>query len=489
MAQQQRETSYRVTFVVLATAVAAFSLLQSLVVPVLATIQEDLHTDQSTATWVLTAYLLAASVATPIVGRVGDAVGKKKMMLVTLGLLAAGSLLAALATSVGVLIVARVIQGFGGGVLPLAFGMIRDEFPAAKVGAAVALMASLTAVGSGLGSVIAGPIVTSLGYHWLFWLPMIVTLLAGVATFAYVPESRILNPTKIRLLPAALLSAWLICLLFPLSKAPHWGWAAPRTLGLFAASIVLVVVWIWVEQRSDAPLIDMRMMRLPAVWTLNLVAFLVGIGMYASFGFVPQFVQTPTSEGYGFGATITESGLMLLPSALAVLTVGLLSGRVTRRFGDKRVIITGTILMTLSFALLTGAHDEKWQLYLANLILGLGIGASFSAMSSLIVEAVSVDQTGVASGMNANIRTIGGSVGAALMGTVVAAGAVAGGLPKESGYTHGFLMLTGLSALATLAALIIPVVRRAHLPDEEAEPAHAALGLVAAGTVVGDKPE
>ena len=159
------------TFAVLAAGVAAYALLQSLVIPVLTTVQHELHTTQDAVTWVLTAYLLSASICTPILGRVGDMIGKERVFVVTLGALAAGSLLAAIAPSIAVMIVARVIQGVGGGMVPVAFGIIRDEFPAEKVAGAVGSLAALTAVGGGLGIVLAGPIDEALNYHWLFWLP------------------------------------------------------------------------------------------------------------------------------------------------------------------------------------------------------------------------------------------------------------------------------------------------------------------------------
>ncbi|RKS68021.1 EmrB/QacA subfamily drug resistance transporter [Motilibacter peucedani] len=477
---------HQVTFVVLAASVAAYALLQSLVTPVLATIQEDLHTDQATVTWVLTAYLLSASVFTPIMGRVGDKVGKERMLVVTLVALGAGSLLAALATNIGVMIVARVIQGVGGGVLPLSFGIVRDEFPREKVAGAVGVLAALTAVGAGLGIVLAGPIVDALDYHWLFWIPLIVVVLAAVAAQLFVPESPVRTEGRISVLPAVLLSAWLVCLLVALSEAPSWGWGSGRVLGLLAGAVVLAGVWVAVEQRSASPLIDMRMMRQPAVWTTNLVALLVGVGMYATFGFLPQFLQTPSEAGYGFGSSITESGLILLPSSITMFVVGVASGRLAARLGAKVLVVAGTTIAVVPFLLMAFAHGAVWEMCLATAVMGVGFGLAFSAMSSLIVDAVPAEQTGVASGMNANIRTIGGSVGAALMASIVTADASPGGLPEESGYTHGFAMLAGATVVAALAALLIPRTRHVPHPDE---PEHAELAIVAAGTVVGDRPE
>ncbi|WUH89817.1 MFS transporter [Streptomyces sp. NBC_00433] len=490
MASETRRTNHQVTFAVLAAGVAAYALLQSLVTPVLPTIQESLHTTQNTVTWVLTAYLLSASIFTPIMGRVGDMIGKERVFVATMSALAVGSLLAALATNVQVMIIARVIQGIGGGVLPLAFGIIRDEFPREKLNGAVGAIASLIAVGSGLGIVLAGPIVSALDYHWLFWLPMIMTVIAAVAAYFLIPASPIRTPGRISWLPAVLLSGWLVALLVALSQAPVWGWGSGKVVGLLIAAVVLAYAWVRVEVGSAVPLIDMKMMRLPAVWTNNLVALLFGIGMYATFAFLPEFVQTPKSTGYGFGSSITESGLILLPMSVAMFVVGLGASRLAQRIGGKIVVLIGSLISTVSLALLAFAHGATWELYIATGVMGIGFGLAFSAMSSLIVAAVPPEQTGVASGMNANIRTIGGSIGAALMASVVTASPAADGLPRESGYTNGFAMLGAALLVAAFAAILIPVGRqKTRLVDFADEPAHPQMAVVPGGTVVGDKPE
>jgi EmrB/QacA subfamily drug resistance transporter len=490
MASETRRTHHQVTFAVLTTGVAAFALLQSLVVPVLSTIQTELHTTQDTVTWVLTAYLLSASIFTPIMGRVGDMIGKERVFVATLIALAAGSLLAALAPNIKVMIIARVIQGIGGGVLPLAFGIIRDEFPIEKLNGAIGAVASLSAVGAGLGIVLAGPIVKAFDYHWLFWLPMILTIMAAIGAFLFVPESPKRSKGRISWLPAVLLSAWLVALLLALSEAPVWGWGSGKVIGLLVGAVVLAVAWVEVERRSASPLIDMGMMRLTAVWTNNLVALLIGVGMYAVFAFLPQFVQTPKSSGYGLGLSITGSGLILLPSAITMFFTGMGTNSLARRIGAKSVVILGCLIGVVSMAILAFAHDAAWKLYIAEAVMGIGFGLVFSAMSSLIVNAVPPTQTGVASGMNANIRTIGGSIGAAVMASIVTSDLGSSGLPREAGYTHGFMLLAGALVVAALAALLIPGTRalRAAAPDAD-EPEHAQLGLVAAGTLVGDKPE
>ncbi len=469
----------RITFAVLAVSVSAFALLQSLIVPVLPTIQEEYATDQATVTWVLTGYLLSASIATPILGRVGDAIGKKKVLVATLVLLALGSMLAALAPSIGWLIAARVVQGFGGGVLPLSFGIIRDEFDD-KVTGALSVIASLTAVGFGFGIVIAGPIVGVLGYHWLFWLPMIVTIAAAVAAFALVPESPVRTPGGVPLLPALPLAITLVALLLAISQGNKWGWGSPAVLGLLVVAVVVGAVWVRLETTVAVPMIDMRMMRLRGVWTTNLVAFFVGFGTFASFGFLPQLLQTPPSAGYGFDASISESGQLLLPSALASFVVGFTTARLIRWVGARRVITTGAFISACAFASVALFHAEKWQLYIATTTQGFGSGLIFSSLAGVVIASVAREQTGVASGMNANIRTIGGSMGSAVMAGVLTASLGPAGFPLERGYTIGFALLAVGMLAAAVAAAYLPEIRDLGERSALADADNAELGYLPA---------
>jgi MFS family permease len=358
------------------------------------------------------------------------------------------------------MIVARVIQGLAGGMLPLGFGIIREEFPAERVAGAVGILAALTAVGGSLGIVLAGPIVDALGWRWLFWLPGIATAVAAVAAVLLVPQSLVRSPGTISWLPAILLSGWLVLLLVPLGEASVWGWGSPRVTGLLAGAVVIAAAWVWSELRAATPLIDMKMMRLPAVWTNNLVALLIGVGLYAMFAFLPEFVQTPSAAGYGFGASITRAGLMLLPSGITMFVTGVFTGSLTRRFGGKALVVAGCVVGCAAMAIFAFAHASEWEIYLANGILGVGFGLAFSAMSANVVAAVPAEQTGVATGMNANIRTIGGSIGAAAMASIVTAKLEPSGLPVESGYTAGFAVMAAVLVVAALAGLLIPSPRR-----------------------------
>jgi EmrB/QacA subfamily drug resistance transporter len=461
------QTKPRATFAVLAAAAAAFSLMQSLVTPVLPTIQRDLHTSTGTVTWVLTAWLLAASVATPLVGRIADMIGKDRALLVALAAIAVGCLIAAIAPNIGVLIVARVLQGLGGAVFPVSFGIIRDEFPPQRVASAVGVMAAVIATGSGFGIVLAGPIVGALDWRWLFWIPMAVVTVVGVLAWRFVPASPVRTPGRVNWLAAVLLSGWLVALLLPLSKATTWGWGSGRTVGLLALAVVLLIAWLVAEVRSANPLIDMRMMRLPAVWTTNLVALLFGAAMFGVFAFLPQLVQVPAASGYGFGATVTGAGLLMLPMLVTMALFGSLSGPLTRWFPAKTQLLGGAVLGALSCLALALAHHDKLAVAAAAGVFGIGLGLVYSAMVNLIVQSVPRHQTGAASGMNTNIRTIGASIGTAVVSSIVAAHPTAQGYPAESGFTESFLLLAAIAAAAVAVAFLVPAASRAEEPAPE----------------------
>jgi MFS family permease len=463
-----RTSSPRLTFLVLSAAAASFSMLQSLVSPVLSTIQLDLHTTQATVTWVLTAWLLSASVATPLLGRIGDMTGKERTLLVALGAIALGCLVAALAPNVGVLIAGRVLQGLGGAVFPVSFGIIRDELPPARVPSAVGVLSAVIAAGGGLGLVLAGPIVETLGWRWLFWVPMIVVTATALLTRRYVPGSPVRSPGRIGWPSAVLLSAWLVALLLPLSEAPVWGWGSPAVTGLFAAAVVLFAAWVRVELRSGHPLIDMRMMRLPAVWTANLVALLFGAGMFSVYAFLPEFLQTPASAGYGFGVSVTGAGLLMLPMLVTMAVSGSLSGPLASVAGAKAQLVWGSVCSVVACAGFAVYHDHPWQLGVAGAVFGLGLGLAYASMTSLVVQSVPAAQTGVASGMNANIRLIGGSIGTAVVSAVITGRLRPDGLPHESGFTYGFALLA-LTSVATVGlATLVPSGRRTASPEPEA---------------------
>ena len=457
MSEHPERQHYGITLGVLALAALSYALLQTMVAPALPAIQRDLGASTTEVTWVLTVYLLTASVATPILGRVGDMFGKERTLVAVLVLFAIGSLMSALSHSIELLVAGRAVQGAAGAVFPLAFGIIRDEFPRERVATGIGLISATFGIGGGAGLVLSGLIVDHLSYEWIFWFGLAVVLVAIVATQLFIPESPVKSPARIDWTGAALLSAGLVALLLAVSEGPDWGWGSPRILGLFVAAGVTLALWVRFEQRVREPLVDIDLLRVRGVWTVNLTGFLIGYGMFGSFILIPQFVQAPPIAGYGFDADVTEAGLFMLPSAAVMLVAGPLAGSLAGRVGSKVPLLAGTACATLSFLLLALAHSEAWQIVIAVSLLGLGIGLSFASMANLIVDAVPQRQTGEATGMNTIMRTVGGAFGGQIAAAIVAGHAVAGtDYSTESGFTAAFAMGTVAVALAFGAALLIP---------------------------------
>jgi|SRR5215213_5606189 len=447
---------YGITFAVLALAGASYAMLQSTVAPALPVIQDELHASSTATAWVFTGYLLSASVLTPIVGRLGDMFGKARTLVITLAVLSLGTLLAALATSIEMLILARVIQGGGGALFPLAFGIIRDEFPARRAAQGIAMISAILGIGGGLGIVLAGPIIENLDYHWLFWLPLVVVTAATAAAVFFVPESPIKSPGKVDWTGSALLSGWLVLVLLGISQTSDWGWGDPRVIGLVALGVLVAALWVRYEERVREPLVDMVMMRIRGVWTVNAAAFLVGAGMYSSFILVPEFTETPASTGYGYGSSVTEAGLFLLPATIAMMIVSPIAGSLASRTGPRSTLIAGSLTTTLSFTLMAVAHESHLTMYLATALMGTGIALAFSSLANLIVEAVPPGQTAVATGMNTVMRTLGGSVGGQIGASLIAGTVVAASLPTEQGFTLAFGFAAAACLLAAAASFAVP---------------------------------
>jgi EmrB/QacA subfamily drug resistance transporter len=453
---------HNVTLAVLALAALSYALLQTMVAPALPEIQHELGTAPTQATWVLTVYLLSASIFTPILGRLGDMFGKERVLVTVLALFAFGSLIAALSSSLELLVAGRAVQGAAGAVFPLAFGIIRDEFPRDRVATGIGLISATFGIGGGAGLILSGLIVDHLSYRWIFWFGLVVVVVATVATHLWVPESPVKSPARVDLGGAVLLSAGLTAFLLAVSEGNRWGWTSARIIGLFVAAAVIIAVWVLFEQRVREPLVDIDLLSLRGVWTTNLTGFLLGFGMFGSFILVPQFVQMPTAAGYGFAVGVTGAGLFMLPSTVVMLVAGPLAGTLAGRVGSKVPLVVGTAAASASFVLLAIAHDHEWQIVVAVALLGFGIGLSFASMANLIVDAVPQHQTGEATGMNTIMRTVGGAFGAQIAAAIITNHVEPGTtFPTESGFTAAFVMGAVSVAVAFLAATLIPGRRAA----------------------------
>lgn len=433
-----------------------FAVMQSLISPALPAIAKDLHASTGDISWVLTGYLLAASVATPIAAALGDMFGKRRLLLLAIAGGAIGVLISALATNLTMLITGRVVQGLLGAVVPLSISIIRDELPKEKISSAIGLIMGVGGLGGGFGLVMAGPVTDNLSWHWLFWIPLIGLVIPLVGIFVGVPESPVRTPGRIDVLGAGLLATGLVCGLLAVNKGRAWDWTSPRTLGLFACSALALLVWYLVELRVPNPLVDMRMMRIRSVWAAMLAGLSVGFVMFGIFLLIPLLLQMPTATGYGFGRTVSQTGWLLLPLSCAPMLTSPLSAPLNNRFGPRLPLALGAIIAMGSVALLAVGHDNLWQLMVAETLMGAAIGLLFAAMTNAIVEAVPPSQTGIATGINSITRTIGSSIGTAVLAAVLANNTGAHGITTDNGFTVAFWLSTGIAVLTLAAALALP---------------------------------
>jgi len=474
------------TLLILSGAAISFSLAQTSLVPAIGDLIETFHTDAAGVAWTLTGYLATAAVFTPVFGRLGDMFGKKRMLVIALALFAAGNVLAAVGSSLGIVVAGRVLQGTGGGVFPLCFAIIRDEFPRERVRASIGLISALAGIGGGLGLVMGGLLVDHASYHWIFWVGAAGAILAGVAAYLFVPESPNRSPGRVDVRGAVLLAVGIVLPLLAISKANVWGWTDPRTLGLTAAGLAVLVVWARVERRTAVPMANIEtLLRRPVLMT-NLATLLTGFGMFGSFILVPQLAEAPESTGYGFAASATQAGLLMLPGALIMLVAGPVSGMIGERYGSKVPLGLGGVIAALGLALLGLVHGTQAEVAIFATVLFTGIGLAFSAMPNLIVDAVSPAETGEATGFNALVRSIGSSLGSQVSGAILA-GSIIAGSPSESGFETAFLVSAGVALVAAATAMFIPKPTGEHGPHLGAAEEAGAAGPLGEPAYAGER--
>jgi MFS family permease len=393
-------------------------------------------------------------------GRLGDMFGKRRLFVASLAIFAAGNAISALGSSLELIVAGRVLQGIGGGIFPLAIGIVRDEFPAERVAGSIGLLSAIAGIGGGLGLVLGGVLSDELSYHWIFWLGAIAAALAAVAAQLLVPESPVRTPGRVDVRGALVLAAGLVPPLYAISHANDWGWGDPRTLGLLAAGAVVLAAFVALERRTRQPLADIETLVRPPVLMTNVSTLLVGFGMFGSFVLIPQLAEA------NFGLDATGAGLLLLPGSLVMLLAGPISGALGERYGSKLPLALGGMIAAAGLLMLGLDHGSQGAVLGWAILMSTGIGLAFSAMPNLIVRAVAATQTGEAIGFNALVRSVGAS-----LGTQVSAALITGG-----DFTAAFLVSAGVTLLAGLVALAIPAPRPTDLEPglpRLGEPAYA----------------
>ncbi|GCD36528.1 MFS transporter [Streptomyces chrestomyceticus JCM 4735] len=463
-----RRTGSGAVVPVLAFAGIVVAVMQTMLVPVIKDLPTLLATAPSNATWVMTATLLTGAVATPIMGRLGDLYGKRRMLLTSLAFMVLGSLICGFTVDMTTMLVGRALQGFAMGAIPLGIGIMRDELPRERLGSAMALMSSSIGVGGGLALPAASLVAQQADWHALFFGAAGLGVLAMLLSVALVPETSVRATGRFDVLGAIGLTGGLVCLLLPITKGSDWGWGSSTTLGLFGGAVALLLLWGLYELRVAAPLVDLRTTARREVLLTNLTSIMVGVAFYAISLVLPQLLQLPASTGYGLGQSMVVAGLCVAPLGLTMMLTAPVYARISARRGPKATLMLGMLIIAVGYGTGLGLMSAAWQTVIISVIVGAGIGLAYSSLPALIVGAVDPSETSAANGLNTLMRSIGTSVSSAVIGMVLAhmsapAGAVS--VPTMAGFRTSFAIATGAVAVGLVLAAFLPSQRAASRPQ------------------------
>jgi MFS family permease len=454
-----RVSSSRPTAVigVLASCGLAVSLMQTLVVPLLPVFPRLLSASPATVAWLVTATLVAAAVCAPVLGRLGDMYGKRRMLLVGLGIVTFGSALGAAAPNVGVLIAARALQGVAMGVIALGISVMRDVLPPERVGSGIALMSSSLGIGGAIGLPLTGVVAQHASWRWLFAGAAVLGAVQFLLVLLTVRESPLRTGGRFDLPGAVGLSAALVCLLLAISKGNEWGWGSALVLGLLVAAAILFALWTWWELRASRPLVDLRVSARPAVLWTNVASIVVGFGMFAGFLVTTQILQAPQATGYGFGLSLIAAGVALLPIGGAMTIFSPVSARVSRRRGARTTLVLGAVVLALGNVLMATLPGSLPLILAASTTTAIGAALAYSAIPLLIMDAVPPGETAAANSLNTLMRMLGTSSCSAVVAAVTTSLTMAVDgqlLPSATAYTVVFLA----AAVAAVGGAVIAAV-------------------------------
>ncbi|MEV7437503.1 MFS transporter [Streptomyces griseoviridis] len=444
---------------VLAFAGIGVSLMQTLVIPIVPQLPKLLDAPASDTAWAVTATLLAAAVATPVVGRLGDMFGKRRMLLVSVVLLISGSVICALSDTLVPMIVGRAVQGLAAAVVPLGISIMRDELPAERLAGSTALMSASLGVGGALGLPTAALIADHFDWHVLFWASAGLGVVALALVAVFVPESAVRTGGRFDLVGGIGMATGLISLLLAISKGADWGWTSSTTLGLFAVAVLVLVAWGFFELRTSEPLVDLRTTARRQVLVTNLASIAIGFSMFAMSLVLPQLLQLPVQTGFGLGKSLLTAGLVMAPSGLVMMVFAPVSAAVSKAKGPKVTLMIGALIVASGYALNIVLMSEVWHLVLVSCVIGAGIGFTYGAMPALIMGAVDPSETAAANSLNTLMRSIGTSVASAIAGVILSQMTISLGgyaLPSENGFKVVMSIGAGAALLAFVVASFIP---------------------------------
>ncbi|MEB8341435.1 MFS transporter [Streptomyces endophyticus] len=454
----------------LALAGTVAAIMQTLVTPLIAELPQLLDTSSSNAAWVVTVTLLVSGVCVPVSGRLGDLMGKRRMMLICVVPLIVGSVVCALSSSVVPMIVGRGLQGMGMGMVPLGIALLRDVVPTEKLSGSIALVSASMGIGGAIGLPIAAAVAQYANWRVLFWGSAVLAVAIGAMIYAIVPDVPAAAKGQRFDAPGAIgLAIGLVSLLLAVSKGADWGWGSGTTLALFALAVVSLLVWGRYELRTREPLVDLRTTARPRVLFTNAASILIGVGMYSFMLIAPQLLQFPEATGFGLGQSMLAAGLWIAPGGVMMMLISPLGGKLINSRGPKFALILGALVIALGYGAALPLMGTAWGIMLAGIIINSGVALAYGSMPALIMSSVPLSETAAANGFNTLMRSLGTTIGSAVIGVVLAQMTVSMGgvsIPSEGGFRTGLMIGCGVAVLSAAVAAFIPGLRKGE--DEPA---------------------
>ena len=443
------------------------ALTQTFVIPIQSELPSLLGTSPANAAWVVTVTLLAAAVSMPIAGRLADLFGKQRVLTACAAILLGGSLVCALSDTLVPMLAGRALQGMAMGFIPVGISLMREITPPQLTGSAVAAMSATLGVGGAIGLPLSAWIVDAADWHDLFWAATALAAVVMALTWFLVPHVHDAQPGRFDVPGAVGLAVGLVAVLVGISKATTWGWGDPRTIGSVVAGLVVLLAWGRYELRQGEPLVDLHTTAQLPVLLTNVAAVAIGFGMMAQAIVVPQLLQLPELTGYGLGQSILAAGLWMAPGGLMMLLFAPVSGHLIKTAGAKHTLMLGAFVLGAGYLVALVMMAAPWQLLVASCVQAAGVGIGYAAMPTLILDSVPRHEAGSAVGVNALMRSLGTTLAAAVMGTLLTSRTATFGtveLPTEGAFQLCFLV--GAVAAFVGVAIAAGVPRRA---DQVAE--------------------
>ena len=466
----RRTQNVRTIVAVLSLCGLTVSLQQTSLVPALADLHHTLNSTPENTSWVITVTLLTSAVSMPIISRIADMFGKRKMLILCLVFVTVGSVIGALGGSLVSVLIGRGLQGMSFAIVPVGISVMRDLLPRERIGAAVGMMSATLGIGGAVGLPLGGFIYSNFGVNMVFVVSAVVGVVLLVLIFAVVEESTVRSPGRVDYVGSLMLSAALLSLLLAISKGSTWGWGSGQVIGLFIASAVIVAVWVPFELRLAEPLVDLRTMARRPVMVTNIATILIGFSMFGQMLGAMQMLTLPEGPAAGFGMSPMQAGLFLLPSGALMVVLAPVSAVISHRYGAKTTLIVGGSLIVLGYIMMVFSGQSLAWLMVAICVSSAGVALAYAALPTLIMRAVPVTETASANGLNALLRSIGTSCSSAVVAMILSADVLVvdgTGVPTDHAFRLIFVISGAAAALGTLVAFTLPK-HRSELTDEEA---------------------